>query len=147
MALTDRLLLPLASETDARNTVDAFVSAFAGEPPAETIIPLHIIEKGGGSIDKLPVDTQKEQAEALFTVAIDELEAAGYATDPEVVYATDVVDAITGAAMELEATAIVFLPREGGRLSRLLAGDLSNRLLSQTPVPVIVLPRNRPTST
>lgn len=141
MILGNRLLLPLASETDARRTASAVISAFGEEAETFTIYPLHVIEKGGGAIDKTPVDAQHDQAETIFSTMIAKLEPAGFDVEPELVYGTDVVDAIANAAMELEASAIVFLPREGGTLSRLLAGDLSNKLLERTPIPVVVLPQ------
>lgn len=141
MALTDRIILPLASQDDAKRTTAAVVEVVDDEQPPEAIVPLHIIEKGGGSIDKLSVDAQREQATELFDHAISTLEAAGYTVEPEVVYATDVVDAICDAAIELEATAIMFLPREGGTISKLLSGNRADRLISQAPVPVITLPQ------
>lgn len=141
MSIGRHLLLPLASDTDARRTASAVISAFGDEAESLTIYPLHVIEKGGGAIDKSPVDAQRDQAEELFTTAITELESAGFVVDPELVYSSDVIDAITNTALELGVSAIVFLPREGGTLSRLLAGDLSSKLLDRTPVPVVVLPR------
>ena len=56
-------------------------------------------------------------------------------------YATDVVDALVDVSHDVEATSIVFLPREGGRLSRLLTGNLSKRLVFDSPIPVISLPQ------
>lgn len=141
MSLGKRILLPLASPEDARRTTTALREVFPTAPEGAVVLPLHIIEKGGGSLDKVSVEAQKEQAEELFIQAIPELEAAGFEVEPQMIFATDVVVAICEAALEHDATAIVFLPRAGGTLSKLLAGNLSDRLITQSPVPVTTLPQ------
>lgn len=141
MGISDRWLLPLASLSDAERTVAAVIDVSDRTGDRPVILPIHVIEKGGGAIDKIPVDVQKEQAEDLFIHAVETLDEAGFTIEPHVVYGTDVVEAIIQAARDEAASAIVFLPREGGTLSKLLAGDLSNRLIVESPIPVITLPQ------
>lgn len=141
VTLHERLLLPLASTSDAERTVDALIAALGEEADETIVVPLHVIEKGGGSIDKLPVDIQQDQASDLLEYAIGALESAGFTVEPNVVYGTDVVDAVSTFALEEDVTAIAFLPRPGGLLSKLLTGDRPGRFLEQSPVPVIVLPQ------
>ena len=141
MTIEDRILLPLASITDAQRTVEALIAVYADADYRPLVIPMHIIEKGDGSIDRLPVNAQKGQAAELFTYAIEELEAAGFEVAPALFYGSNVVDTIIEAATDDGASAIVFLPREGGRLSRFLTGDRPTRLIMESPIPVITLPQ------
>lgn len=137
----DRLLLPLASEDDATRTAAALIEQFGDGGVRPTLTAVHVIEKGEGAIDKVPVSAQKEEAQRLFDTFEGQLAEAGFNVTRHTAYGGDIVDALIEAAADQEATAIVFLPRPGGTLSRLLGGDLSNRLIGESPVPVIALPQ------
>lgn len=58
-------------------------------------------------------------------------------------YGTDAVETLFETAEDTSATAIVFVPRSGGRLARLLSGDTAMRLVTGGTIPVVALPRNR----
>jgi nucleotide-binding universal stress UspA family protein len=142
MALTDRILLPLANETDTERTCAAIANELSDEGETPSIVITHVIEKGGGAPDKAPLSAREEQAESIFTLAENFLESEGFAVETDLVYGTDVVEEIVTAAETHEVTALVFLPRSGGGLlSKLFADDLSTDLLLESPVPVVVLPQ------
>ncbi|MFC6724999.1 universal stress protein, partial [Halobium palmae] len=61
--------------------------------------------------------------------------------EEHVEYRRDVVAGILDAAEEVGASAIVFRPREGGRIVQFLSGDLSEKLVDEADRPVVVLPR------
>ena len=142
MALTDRILLPLANETDAERTCAALVRELDGEVETPTIVVTHVIEKGGGAPDKAPLAAREEQAESIFTIAENFLDDEGFAVETDLVYGTDVIETLMAAADTHDVTSIVFLPRpEGGLLSQLFAGSLADELVVASPVPVIALPQ------
>jgi nucleotide-binding universal stress UspA family protein len=100
------------------------------------VTALHVVEKGEGVPDKTPVEQSETIAEESFAALRETFpEAAG-----EIAYNRDVVEAILDAAEELGASAIAFRPREGGRLVQLLSGDLSQRLVTDSELPVVALP-------
>lgn len=142
LTATDRLLVPIANEDDARRTCTALDQFFTADDESDgpTIVAIHVIQKGGGAIDKAPMDARTDQAEAAFEVARATLEPAGYHVETELLFGTDVVDTILEATVDLDATAIAFLPREGGLLVRLLTGNVAKKLIMDSPVPVLTFP-------
>lgn len=131
--LLGHALVPVANEADARETAQAL------EPYAPgSVTVTHVVEKAGGAPDKTPV----EQSEAIAAAAYD----AVHETFPDAAtlttYETDVVRGIFDAAEEVDATAIAYRPREGNRLVKFIAGDHTQKLATNAPVPVVVLPRD-----
>ncbi|GAB3690362.1 hypothetical protein GCM10028857_26670 [Salinarchaeum chitinilyticum] len=133
----DTVLVPLASEDDAATTAAALSAAIDAEG---RIVLLHVIEKAGGAPDKASVEQRELRAEEIFEAARDHLAADGRTVETEIRYGTDVADTIGATAEDLDADLIAFSPREAGRLTRLLTGDTSLDLLTDAPVPLVVLP-------
>jgi nucleotide-binding universal stress UspA family protein len=129
--LLSHVVVPVADDDDARATARAL------EPydPARITV-LYVIEKGGGTPDKTPVEQSKEVAETAFEAFRERWPEAG----DKSVYGTDVVEAIEDAALDLDADAIVFRPRTGNRVLRFVTGDKTLRLVTDTKIPVVVLP-------
>lgn len=138
---TGRLLLPLANEDDATATARAVERTYGDDADDVTLVAVHVIEKGGGYLDKAPLEKRQEQAEEVFAIVRETLESAGFTVETDLVYDTDVIDALVDAAGEMDATAIVFVPRPRSRLSELLSGSPSYRLVTESSVPVVALPR------
>ena len=141
--ITDRLLVPLANQDDATATCHALRRYFNTESKGTkpTVTVLHIIEKSGGGIDKAPMDTRKAQAEKIFAIAESILEPNSFTIETEMRFATDIVEAILDVGDESESTAIAFLPRKGGRIARFLSGNLTNKLVAESPIPVLLFPQ------
>lgn len=98
---------------------------------------LYVVEKGGGVPDKTPVEQSEEMAATAFAAVRETFPDA----DERTVYAEDVVSAILDAAAETGVDSIAYRPREGGRITRMLSGDLSVELVTQADCPVVVLPQ------
>ena len=126
------VLLPVATETDARKTA----RALAPYTP-ERVTLLHVIEKGGGSPDKTPV----EQSEEIAENAAEAVRAEFPDAELETAYSRNVVDAIFDVASAVDASAIAYRSRGGNRLVQFLSGDLSVKLVTNADRPVIALPR------
>lgn len=136
--LLDHLVVPVAHEEDARRTALALRPY---DPNRVTV--LHVIEKGEGAIDKTPVEYSEELGRDSYHAFQEYFPEAEYATD----YAKDIVPAIFAVADDVDATAVAFRPRDGGRLLRFLSGDLSLKLVTEAEYPVIALPRYRALNT
>lgn len=139
-ALTSRILVPVANEEDAARTCQAIIEHLADETDTTEIVAVHVIEKAGGAPDKAPLPAREEQAERIFRLVEQHAETFAYDLDTRLVYGTDVLESLFDAAVEADATSILFVPRPEGRLTRLLSGNISSQLILNSPVPVITLP-------
>lgn len=133
--LLTHLLVPIANEDDVTATCRGLES-YVGDETA-TITVVHVIEKGGGDIDKAPIEAREQQAERVFEIVGDHF-ADGPQVRRERRYGTDVIDEIVAAADEFDVSAIGFTPRSESRIRELLAGDPASRLLTESHHPVIV---------
>lgn len=130
--LLANVLIPVANKQDAEKTA----MALAPYHPDHVTV-LFVIEKGEGVPDKTPVEQSETMADESFAAVRTVFPEA----DERTVYARDVVKAIFETAAEIDATAIVYRPRSGGRIMQFLSGDLSLDLVTQTDRPIIALPR------
>jgi nucleotide-binding universal stress UspA family protein len=129
--LLGHVLLPVAHEDDARKT------AMALEPYGpDRVTALHVVEKGGGTPDKTPVEQSEELAEESYAAVRRVFPDA----DEHTAYARNVADAIFEAAEEVDASAIAYRSRGGNRIMQFLSGDLSLKLVTSANRPVIALP-------
>jgi len=136
--LFDRVLLPVADPEDARATCEALAGHEVGRVRA-----IHVIEKGGGTIDKASVEQREEYAGEVFE-AVEATLPADFHVETDVVFGTDVAETVFQAADDFGATAIVITPRSGNRWIRLLTGDVALKLVTETDRPVVVLPDVEP---
>ena len=136
--LIERVIVPIAHVTDAKVTCEA-IEEFLGREPVELHV-VHVIEKGGGAPDKAPLEAREADAASIFEFAKSFFGGSDVYVETELRYGTSVVDEIVGAAEEIDASAIAFVPRSGSRIVRLLSGNLTRRLIEIDRLPVLVLP-------
>lgn len=130
--LLSHVLLPVAHKEDALATARAL------EPyHPDRVTALHVVEKGEGVPDKTPV----EQSEEIAAESYAAVKSVFPDADEHTAYARDVVEAIFDAAAEIDASAVVYRSRGGGRITQFLSGDRSLKLVTNASVPVIALPR------
>ena len=130
--LLSRVLVPVATEQDAKKTADALA-----EYDPETVVALHVVEKGDGAPDKTPV----EHSEAVAQEAFDAIREVFPDAETATAYDSNIVGAIFDTADEVDASAIAYRSRGGNRLVHFLSGDLSLKLVTKADRPVIALPR------
>ncbi|PSP78064.1 universal stress protein UspA [Halobacteriales archaeon QS_1_68_20] len=133
-----RVVVPVADPEDAEATTVAlrpYVEAAGG-----SVLAVHVVEKAGGAPDKASVEHREQHAEDVFAVVADELADVEAALETRILYGTDVSETIIDGAHDLDASAIVFTPRGGSRWKKLLSGDVTHNLVTNSDVPVLVLP-------
>lgn len=134
----DRPVVPVASPDDAAATYEGLRPHLLD---AETVpLVVHVIEKAGGAPDKASVEQREGYAEEAFAAFRERAAADGVEVETELLYGTDVAEAILEAAAEADASAIVFRSRGGSRWLDLVSGNVRSKLLSESDRPVVVLP-------
>jgi len=136
VTLSDHLVVPVASEDDARATCAALRPYLDA---VERVTGVHVVEKAGGAVDKAPLEKRREDAAEFLAIVESEIGDA-VAVDTRTAFGTDVVDAIFAEAADAGATAVAFRPRGGSRIVRLLSGDTASNLITDPEIPVIALP-------
>jgi nucleotide-binding universal stress UspA family protein len=134
--LFETVFVPVAEPADARQTADA-VEPYVG---AETeLLVAHVVPKGGGVPDKASVEQREQYAEEAYQAFRDRL-APGVGMTPVTLYGRDVGETIVDGALEADATVIAYTPREVSRWAELLTETVSDDVLENGEVPVLVLP-------
>jgi nucleotide-binding universal stress UspA family protein len=135
MSLLNHVVVPVADETDATVTATALTPHMSD---IRRITVVHVIEKGGGVVDKAPME--KRQADAReFLSAVESRLGDEVVVERRLEFGTNVAETIVDVALDVSATAIAFRPRGGTRLARLLSGDTAARLVTAPELPVVSL--------
>ncbi|SFS78796.1 universal stress protein [Halostagnicola kamekurae] len=136
--LLDRPIVPVANPDDAATTYEKLRPYLLEEESDVTVV--NVIEKAGGAPDKAGVEQRQEHAKKMFDAFQEAAEVDGITVDTQLLYGTDVVETINDAAADIDASAIVFASRGGGRWLDLVSGRVRSRLVSDSEYPVVVLP-------
>jgi nucleotide-binding universal stress UspA family protein len=134
-SLLERVLVPVANEEDTEATCAA-IEPYLGE--IGEIVLVHVVEQTPGYMDHGSPEALAEDAQRFLAMARREL-SEDTVVRAEVRYGDDVAAEIADEADEVEATAIVFHPRDKGLLAQLVDGDHEGQLIRAGPVPVIAL--------
>jgi len=135
MALLERVVVPVADAGDAAATATA-LSPHLEDVRRVTVV--HVVEKGGGAVDKAPMEKRLADASAFLSTVESRLDDE-VAVETRVEFGTDVAETVVETAHDADATAIAFRPRGGSRLLRLLSGDTAARLVTDPELPVVSL--------
>lgn len=137
-SLLEHVLVPVVSERDARTTAQAILPHL--EETGGRVTVVHVVEKAGGAPDKASVEQRELEAKDAFEAFGNELSSSDVSYETEIRYGTDVAETIIETADDVDASAIVFTPRGGSRWLRLLTGDVSLSLVTESDRPVVVFP-------
>lgn len=135
--LLQRIVLPVASEADAKATARAAAPYVESDTSVSVV---HVVEKAGGAPDKASVEQREELGREITTLVADRLAEQTESVSTEILYGEDIVETVVEHAKEIDATAVAFLPRNAGLLTRLLSGQNTVSMVTDTDLPVIVLP-------
>lgn len=133
------VVVPVASEDDATSTARS-LAPYLSRDASVTVV--YVVEKAGGSIDKAPVAQREDEAAAAFEQFRANL--GDHVVESEILYDTDVTDAVFEAADTIGASAVVISPRGGSRWVQLLTGDVALEMITENDRPVVVLPDVEP---
>lgn len=131
------IMIPVATDDDARMTCAALQPYLED---TERVTAVHVIEKAGGAPDKAPLEKRREDS-SDFLATVDSTLSKSVAIDTRTVFATDIVSGLFSEATDAGADAIVFRPRGGSRIKRILAGDITTNLVTDPTIPVVSLPK------
>lgn len=137
-SLFERVLVPVANREDARSTADALKPYL--DFAVEDILAVHVIEKAGGAPDKASVEQRELEAEEIFQSMAESLADPTLDLGTEILYGTNIAETIIDGANDFGATAIVFTPRGGSKWVKLLIEDVTTGLITQSDIPILVLP-------
>ena len=124
------VVVPVATEADARKTAAALAPR-----RFDRVTVVQVVEKGEGVPDETSVERSERRAARAFATFRETFPDA----ETEITYRRDVVEPIVDVAHDVDARAIVFRPRGGGRVPRGLAGDRPPRLFTEANRPVITI--------
>lgn len=133
MTLLDRIVVPVAGERDAAATATALTPYLES---IQHVTAVHVIEKGGGVVDKAPMEKRRADAKAYLS-AVESRLGDEVELETRIVFGTDVAETIVETALEVDATAIAFHPRGSNRLIRFLSGDTAARLVGDSRIPIV----------
>jgi len=137
-SLFRRIVVPVANQNDAEATAEALAPYVADA--GGTVVAVHVAADEPATDDEVAAEERAEFAEEIFDRLIEGLADAGVGVETHLLSGDDVAEAIIEAARERDASAIAFTPRGGSRWVKLLTGDVSTTLVSESDVPVVVLP-------
>jgi nucleotide-binding universal stress UspA family protein len=136
MSLLERAVVPVANEADAAATATA-LSSYAEEIDHLTVV--HVVEKGGGVVDKAPMAKRRADAAAFLSTVESRFGDEEVTVETRIEFGTNVAETVVETALDVGATAVAFRPRGGNRLVRWLSGDTTTRLLTNAELPVVSL--------
>lgn len=131
-------LVPVASQADTEATMQAVLPYLAAAAGDVTVV--HVMDEAGDTPDEASAKQREEAAREMFAIAREETGDANVTLTTEIRHGTDVGATIIDAANDLDASAIVFTPRESNRWRRLLTGDVAVSLVAKSNIPVLTLP-------
>lgn len=140
--LLRRVVLPIASRDDARDTCQAalpYVANANGEA-----IAVYVVETTPGGMNKASPVALKEHGDRALEIVEERGEEYAIPVRTEIRYGPIVREAVFDVARSEEATSIGFLPRAGSRIRKLLGGDKALSLITRNDLPVVVFPREAP---
>lgn len=132
--LLGRVVVPVASEEVAEQTA-VMARKYLRDDSDVTVV--HVVQD-----EQAYAEASDEEWEAFAEEAFDAFrDSYARAVETELRHGTDVAETIVETAEDLDASAILFVPRGGSRWRQLMSGDVARELVTASTRPVIALPR------
>lgn len=137
--LFERILVPLADVEDAERTARAVRPHLS---PGTTLIVTHVNqgENGGTTVETGRDEFAETIYERFHSVLFSILDPEDLQFEWVTLQGREVSEALTDAVDIVDASLVVFTPRDVEVWNRTLAGDPGGRLIRDTEVPVMVFP-------
>lgn len=135
-ALFERVVIPVASEADARMASETILPYL--EQVGGAAIVVHVIKYAEDGVFPSPPSMQEADADAMFDIVRENTDVV---VQTRKAYGTDVAAAILDVAKEVNASSVVISPRPKNRVIRLLSGDTALSLVTNPEIPVLSIPR------
>jgi nucleotide-binding universal stress UspA family protein len=132
--LFEMVVLPVASAEDARTTC-AGAAAHLRRAGGRAVV-VHVIEGPPPAKE----GEHAKGADETFAAAREAFGTADIDLETRLEYGEEIPETVFAVAEDVDASAIAFTPRAGGRWVKLLSGDLTSALVSDSDRPVVVLP-------
>lgn len=129
-------ILVAASTPQAGEKLAGVMENLAGRLNASVLVA-HVAQS---TDDDESSDDTRHRASLTLSAMQDRLEAAGIAVEGMTVFSDDVAKAILNAAEDQKATLIVLGISGKGTVARWLAGDVPQKIIKGTAVPVLLCP-------
>lgn len=137
--LFERILLPLAGPDDADRTARALRSDVAS---GSTLIIAHVIQGDGAGTT---VTTGQDQfAQATYETFVSIFDRSDVSLEWATLEGREISEALVDAVEIVNATLVVFTPREQDPQRRVLTGDPGSKLIRDASVPVMAVPDQTP---
>lgn len=131
--LLANVVIPVANEDVAERTAK-LAGEFLDEDSRVRVV--HIVQD-----EQAFAEATEEEWEEFAGEAFERFRSVyGDDVETEIRHSTDIVEGIFGAAADIDATAIVFVPRGGSRWRQLMSGDVARELVTSGDRPVVALP-------
>lgn len=132
--LLERVLVPVANEDVAEET--ALMASDYLDRDTEVQV-LHVVQD-----EQAFAEASDEEWEAFAEDAFDRFrDVFGADVETEIRHGTDIAETIFAVAEDVDASAILFVPRGGSRWRQIMSGDVARTLVGEATQPVIALPR------
>ena len=138
-AVFERILVPLAGPDDADRTARALRPLIDSH---ETLIVSHVTQ--GDATETIIKTGQDQFAQTTYETFVSIFDRSDVSLEWATLEGREISEALVNAVEIVNATLVVFTPREQDPQRRVLTGDPGSKLIRDASVPVMAVPDQTP---